>query len=555
MMQNPETRYVFVTGGVVSSLGKGICSAALGALLKLHGYRVRIRKFDPYLNVDAGTMNPYQHGECFVTEDCAETDLDLGHYERFTGVDARKSDCVTAGQIYQEVIEHEREKGFQGATVQVVPHITDAIKAKLQEDTADTDFVICEIGGTVGDIEGLPFLEAIRQMRNDLGQKRTLFIHCTLLPFLETAKELKTKPAQHSVKELLGVGIQPDFMICRTDKKSLTQEERHKLARFCNIHKNHLFESRDAKTIYEVPKMLHQQNLDVRVLEYFGKEAKDSLCLDSWDRIASSLTDETRECITIGIVGKYTRLPDAYKSLIEALDHAGIYHNVKVEIAWIDSEEPTEELACQMDECQGILVPGGFGVRGIQGMVDAVRYAREKNVPYLGICLGMQVAVIEAMRTLGGVSNADSVEFHKENPEAIEPVIALLSEWARDGVIESRGVQSDFGGTMRLGAAECALQPGSRIAQIYNATMITERHRHRYEVNPHYCDALADLGVVFSGHTRHDTLPAIPEIMEREDHPWFIGVQFHPELKSRPFAPHPLFTSYIAACLKNERSL
>ncbi len=553
-MPNAETRYVFVTGGVVSSLGKGICSAALGALLKLHGYRVRIRKFDPYLNVDAGTMNPYQHGECFVTDDAAETDLDLGHYERFTGVNARKTDCITAGQIYQEVIAHERKKGFKGATVQVVPHITDAIKSKLQEDTTDTDFVICEIGGTVGDIEGLPFLEAIRQVRNDLGSERTLFIHCTLLPYLETAGELKTKPAQHSVKELLGVGIQPDFMICRTTV-ALEKPERHKLAQFCNIHDNRLFESRDAKTIYAVPKMLHGQALDIRVLEYFNKPAKSHISLKAWDGIVTSLTDPNRDCITVGIVGKYTKLPDAYKSLIEALQHAGIHHNVEVKISWIDSGKSPEELRQKMDQCQGILVPGGFGVRGIEGMIDAVRYAREKNVPYLGICLGMQIAVIEAMRNIGGSNLADSVEFHRDKEREIEPVIALLSEWAKDGIIESRGIHSDFGGTMRLGAADCALNPDSKIAQIYDATVITERHRHRYEVNPHYCDELAKLGVVFSGHTQHETLPAIPEIMEREDHPWFIGVQFHPELKSRPFEPHPLFASYIAACLQNERLL
>ena len=554
MNPNPKTRYVFVTGGVVSSLGKGICSAALGALLKLHGYNVRIRKFDPYLNVDAGTMNPYQHGECFVTNDSAETDLDLGHYERFTGVNARKSDCITAGQIYQEVIGQERKKGFDGATVQVVPHITDAIKSKLQEDTAGTDFVICEIGGTVGDIEGLPFLEAIRQVRNDLGTARTLFVHCTLLPYLETAGELKTKPAQHSVKELLGLGIQPDFMICRTTV-TLETPERHKLAQFCNIRDNRLFESRDAPTIYAVPQMLHAQGLDRRVLEYFDKPAEEKICLKAWDDIVTSLTDSNRERITVGIVGKYVKLPDAYKSLIESLLHAGIHHNIQVDISWIDSGDSSEELRRQMDNCQGILVPGGFGTRGIKGMIEAVQYAREKNVPYLGICLGMQIAVIEAMRNIGGSDLADSAEFRSDESTKIKPVIDLLSAWAKDGVIESRGVHSDFGGTMRLGAADCALKPDSKIAQIYGATVITERHRHRYEVNPEYCAELAELGVIFSGHTQHENLPAIPEIMEREDHPWFIGVQFHPELKSRPFKPHPLFISYIAACLRNEKLL
>ncbi|NQY82336.1 MAG: CTP synthase [Alphaproteobacteria bacterium] len=552
MNHNPETKYVFVTGGVVSSLGKGICSAALGALLKLHGYRVRIRKFDPYLNVDAGTMNPYQHGECFVTDDCAETDLDLGHYERFTGVNARKSDCVTAGQIYQEVITREREKGFKGATVQVVPHITGAIKEKLQEDTADTDFVICEIGGTVGDIEGLPFLEGIRQMRNDTGSERTLFIHCTLLPYLETAGELKTKPAQHSVKELLSVGIQPDFMICRTNV-ALAQPERHKLAQFCNIRDNRLFESQDVATIYAVPEMLHEQGLDTRVLEYFDMYAQDSINLSAWSAIVSSLTMPNRQIVTIGIVGKYVKLPDAYKSLTEALVHAGIHHDVEINMLWIDSEDETADLHQQMDQCQGILVPGGFGVRGTDGMIDAVRYAREKNVPYLGICLGMQVAVIEAMRNIGEVNSAGSAEFHTDSD--VLPIIALLSEWAQGENIETRGLNSDFGGTMRLGAADCALKPGSKVAGIYGSLLITERHRHRYEVNPKYCAQFAELGVIFSGHTQHETLPEIPEILERNDHPWFVGVQFHPELKSRPFAPHPLFVSYIGACVQIERLL
>lgn len=552
MPQNPETKFVFVTGGVVSSLGKGICSASLGSLLRLHGYNVRIRKFDPYLNVDAGTMNPYQHGECFVTDDCAETDLDLGHYERFTGVNARKGDCVTAGQIYSEVIQHERQKGFKGATVQVVPHITGAIKTKLQDDTADTDFVICEIGGTVGDIEGLPFLEGIRQMRNDLGSARTLFIHCTLLPYLETAGELKTKPAQHSVKELLGVGIQPDFMICRSNV-GLEQTERHKLAQFCNIRDDHLFESRDAPSIYAVPRMLHEQKLDQRVLEYFGRPAQETIDLGSWDRIVGSLTTPNRERVNIGIVGKYVKLPDAYKSLIEALLHAGVHHDVEVSLHWIDSEQEIPALHRQMDQCQGILVPGGFGVRGIDGMIEAVRYAREKNVPFLGICLGMQIAVIEAMRNIGGNNQAGSVEFH--HGEDVLPVVALLSEWSQGKEIQTRGVHSDFGGTMRLGSADCLLTAGSKITEIYNSEMISERHRHRYEVNPHFCKKLNELGVIFSGHTHQEGLPEIPEILERKDHPWFIGVQFHPEFKSRPFTAHPLFSSYIQACRQIERLL
>ena len=544
------TKYIFVTGGVVSSLGKGICSASLGALLQLHGYRVRIRKFDPYLNVDAGTMNPYQHGECFVTEDSGETDLDLGHYERFTGVNARKSDCVTAGQIYREVIERERQKGFGGATVQVIPHITTAIKNKLTGATDDADVVICEIGGTVGDIEGLPFLEAIRQMRNDLGADKTLFMHCTLLPYLHTAGELKTKPAQHSVKELLSVGIQPDFMICRT-QESMAEAERKKLAQFCNIQHQRLFESLDASSIYAVPEMLHRQGLDRCVLEYFSLNARENIDLRVWQHISDTLTKTDKATVTIGLVGKYVKLPDAYKSLIEALSHGGIVHEVEVVLEWVDSEQPTADIHQQLDRCQGVLVPGGFGVRGTDGMIEAVRYAREKKVPYLGICLGMQIAVIETMRHLAQRNSAGSTELHPK--EGLEPVIALLSEWVSDGKKQVRDVHTALGGTMRLGAAECVLKPNSRVAKIYQQDTIIERHRHRYEVNPQYCQQIEQNGVVFSGHTQAAGLPSIPEIMERNDHPWFIGVQYHPEFKSRPFDPHPLFVDYIRACLHHER--
>ena len=497
-------------------------------------------------------MNPYQHGECFVTDDAAETDLELGHYERFTGVDARRSDCITAGQIYREVIDHERRKGFRGATVQVVPHITGAIKNKLCEETGDTDFVICEIGGTVGDIEGLPFLEAVRQMRNDLGHEQTLFVHCTLLPYLETAGELKTKPSQHSVKELLSVGIQPDFLICRTSV-GLSVEERHKLAQFCNIRDDSLFESRDVPTIYAVPEMLHDQGLERRVLEYFGLDSASSPNLDRWRTIVATLTEPNQPRIRIGVVGKYVRLPDAYKSLVEALVHAGVHHGVKVEVCWIDAEDSVEVLHQQMHRCQGVLVPGGFGVRGADGMIEAAHYARINAIPYFGICLGLQIAVIEAMRNIGGVEKAGSSELHKD--AGTIPVIGLLEEWSKDGEVQSRSVQSDFGGTMRLGSNECRLVQDSKVGGIYGCSMIHERHRHRYEVNPKYCGEIEDCGVVFSGHAHQEGLPEIPEIIERSDHPWFIGVQFHPEFKSRPFAPHPLFVDYLGACLQTERLL
>ncbi|PAX09548.1 CTP synthase [Sphingomonas lenta] len=540
-------RYIFITGGVVSSLGKGLMAASLAALLQARGYRVRIRKFDPYLNVDPGTMSPYQHGEVYVTDDGAETDLDLGHYERFTGVSARQSDNVTSGRIYQQIIQRERRGDYLGATVQVIPHVTDAIKAFARADTDDLDFVLCEIGGTVGDIESLPFIEAIRQLRNELGRGQSISVHVTLVPFISAAGELKTKPTQHSVRELAALGVQPDVLVCRCEQP-LPPSERAKIALFCNVPDSAVIPALDAKSIYAVPLQYHAEGLDAEVLRAFGVEPEGSPDLSRWTDIVDRLTNPEGE-VTIGVVGKYVGLQDAYKSLNEALVHGGIANRVKVNIRWIDAElfeRDHAEIAPHLEPCHAILVPGAFGERGAEGKIASVRFARERGVPYFGICFGMQMACIEGARDLAGIAEASSTEF---GPTP-EPVVGLITEWmGRDG-LEKREEQGDLGGTMRLGAYEAKLAGNSVVASIYGATAISERHRHRYEVNTHYRDALENGGLVFSGMSPDGTLP---EIVERPDHPWFVGVQFHPELKSKPFDPHPLFKSFIEAALRQSR--
>jgi CTP synthase len=539
------TRYVFITGGVVSSLGKGLASAALGALLQARGYKVRLRKLDPYLNVDPGTMSPYQHGEVFVTDDGAETDLDLGHYERFTGVPATKADNITTGRIYLDIITKERRGDYLGATIQVIPHVTNAIKEFVLAGNEGMDFVLVEIGGTVGDIEGLPFFEAIRQLGNDLPRATAVYVHLTLLPFIPSAGELKTKPTQHSVAELRSIGIQPDVLLCRTDRE-IPREERRKLALFCNVRETAVIEARDAPSIYDVPLAYHAQGLDGEVLAAFGIENAPAPKLDRWRTISSRIANPEGE-VTIAVVGKYTGLKDAYKSLIEALHHGGIANQVKVNLDWIESETfEREDPAPYLEGIHGILVPGGFGQRGAEGKIQAARYARERRIPYLGICFGMQMAVIEATRSLAGVAQANSSEF---GPTP-EPVVGLLTEWLRGNELERRVAGGDLGGTMRLGAYHARLAPGSKVAEVYGGTEITERHRHRYEVNMAYRDRLEHKGVRFSGVSPDGVLP---EIIELEDHPWFIGVQYHPELKSRPFEPHPLFRSFIGAAVDQSR--
>jgi len=538
------TRYVFITGGVVSSLGKGIASAALGALLQARGFKVRLRKLDPYLNVDPGTMSPTQHGEVYVTDDGAETDLDLGHYERFTGVPSRRSDNVTTGRIYSNVIERERHGDYLGATVQVIPHVTDAIKEFIKRDTDGADFVLCEIGGTVGDIEGLPFLEAIRQMGNELGRERTMFVHLTLVPHISSAGELKTKPTQHSVKELQGVGIQPDILLCRSDR-DISADARRKIALFCNVAPACVIPALDVDTIYQVPISYHAEGFDVQVCRHFGIEIRE-LDLSRWHEIVRRIR-EPEDHVTIAVVGKYTKLIDSYKSLVEALGHGGIANNVRVNLNWIDSEIFESEAASHyLADVEGILVPGGFGERGAEGKVAAVRYAREQKVPYFGICFGMQMAVIETARNLAGIEGAGSTEFGQQR----EPVVGLLTEWMRGNVIERRNATGNLGGTMRLGAYDCELAEGSLVRRIYGTPRIAERHRHRYEVNVNYKRQLEEVGVVFSGMSPDGVLP---EIIELADHPWFVGVQFHPELKSKPFDPHPLFTSFIEAARDRSR--
>jgi CTP synthase len=539
------TRYIFITGGVVSSLGKGLSAAALGALLQARGFRVRLRKFDPYLNVDPGTMSPYQHGEVYVTDDGAETDLDLGHYERYTGVATRRSDSVTTGRIYSNVIARERRGEYLGATVQVIPHVTDAIKEFIQADLADEDFVLCEIGGTVGDIESLPFLEAIRQMGNELGRERVLYVHLTLVPWIPSAGELKTKPTQHSVKELLGLGIQPDILLCRCDRP-IPEGARKKIALFCNLRESRVIPALDVDTIYGVPNAYHVEGFDREVCNHFGIQAPEPR-LGQWQTIVSRIRKPEGE-VNIAVVGKYTHLKDSYKSLAEALSHGGIANNMRVNLNWIDSEVfEREDTVHHLDGVHGILVPGGFGERGAEGKIEAARFARERQVPYFGICFGMQMAVIEAARHLADLPGANSTEFGP----CQDPVIGLMTEWMRGNVLERRKANGDMGGTMRLGAYEAMLDAGSRVSEIYSgATRISERHRHRYEVNVNYKDRLEAVGLRFSGMSPDGELPEIVEIPE---HPWFIGVQYHPELKSKPFEPHPLFADFIRAALDQSR--
>jgi CTP synthase len=539
------TRYVFITGGVVSSLGKGLASAALGALLQARGYKVRLRKLDPYLNVDPGTMSPYQHGEVFVTDDGAETDLDLGHYERFTGVPATKADNITTGRIYLDIITKERRGDYLGATIQVIPHVTNAIKDFVLTGNEGFDFVLVEIGGTVGDIEGLPFFEAIRQLGQQLPRGHAVFVHLTLLPYIPAAGELKTKPTQHSVKELRSIGIQPDILLCRTDRE-IPKEERRKLALFCNVRETAVIEARDVRSIYDVPLSYHAEGLDSEVLAAFGLQSAADPDLSRWRTISERIKNPEGE-VTIAVVGKYTGLLDAYKSLNEALHHGGIANRVKVNLDWIESEIfEREDPAPFLEGVHGILVPGGFGQRGAEGKIRAARYARERKIPYFGICFGMQMAVIEACRSLAGVEEANSTEF---GPTP-EPAVGLLTEWLRGNELEKRMAGGDLGGTMRLGAYHARLAPGSKVAEIYGGTEISERHRHRYEVNMRYRDRLEENGLRFSGVSPDGVLP---EIVEYEDHPWFVGVQFHPELKSRPFEPHPLFRSFIHAAVEQSR--
>lgn len=536
------SKFIFITGGVVSSLGKGLAAAALGAILQSRGFTIRIRKLDPYLNIDPGTMSPYQHGEVYVTDDGTETDLDLGHYERFTGVASKRTDSITTGKIYSSVLSKERQGDYLGATVQVVPHIIDEIKSFITSDTDNADFVICEIGGTVGDIESLPFLEAIRQLGNDLGRENTLFIHVTLLPYIAAAGEIKTKPTQHSVKELLSVGIQPDILLCRSERP-IQDETRRKLGLFCNVKADRVIEANDLSSIYEAPIVYHQHGLDTAVCDYFRIEAPLP-DLSAWERIRDCIYNPEGE-ITVVIVGKYVELPDAYKSLIESLVHAGIANKVKVNLNWVDSQN-TELLNEALAGAHGILVPGGFGERGAIGKIQAIRYAREKNIPCFGICLGMQLAVIEACRNLLHIEDASSTEFGS----ACTPVVGLITEWLDANNLNKRQASQNMGGTMRLGSYDCHLTPGSKVSNIYQSAIIQERHRHRYEVNMTYKEQLESVGLYIVGVSPDN---ALPEIIERRDHPWFIAVQFHPELKSKPFAPHPLFVSFIKAAIQQER--
>ncbi len=540
------TRYVFITGGVVSSLGKGIAAAALGALLQARGFAVKLRKLDPYLNVDPGTMSPYQHGEVFVTDDGAETDLDLGHYERFTGVHATQLDNATTGRIYQDVIAKERRGDYLGATVQVIPHITDAIKEIVLRETADFDFVLVEIGGTVGDIESLPFLEAIRQLGNELGPEHAMFVHLTLVPYIPSAGELKTKPTQHSVKELLNVGIQPQMLLCRCDRP-IPDNERRKIALFCNVRPKAVIPALDVGTIYQVPIAYHAEGMDREVLRHFGLNFDAEPDLSRWRRIVDNVRTPEGE-VRIAVVGKYTNLLDSYKSLSEALAHGGIANRVRVRLEWVDSEIFEQPDAVQrLEDVHGILVPGGFGERGTPGKIEAVRFARERKVPFFGICFGMQMAVIEAARNMAGLREASSTEF---GPCDV-PVVGLLTEWARGNQIERRSGDDGKGGTMRLGAYPALLRDDSLARAIYGGVpVIHERHRHRYEVNVNFRTCLEATGLRFSGMSPDGVLP---EIIELPGHPWFIGVQYHPELKSKPFDPHPLFAGFIAAAVRQAR--
>jgi CTP synthase len=538
-------RLIFITGGVVSSLGKGLASAALGALLQARGYRVRLRKLDPYLNVDPGTMSPFQHGEVYVTDDGAETDLDLGHYERFTAVSSEKSDNITAGSIYLRVIDKERRGGYLGRTVQVIPHVTDAIKEFVMTGEDEVDFLLVEIGGTVGDIEGLPFFEAIRQLGNELGRDRAAFVHLTLVPYIETAGELKTKPTQHSVKELRSIGIQPDILLCRASVP-IPDDERRKIALFCNVRKECVIQGLDLPTIYSAPIRYHEEGFDTQVLKVFGITDAPEPNLSRWKWVVDRVTNPEGE-VRIAVVGKYMQVKDSYKSLSEALTHGGLANNVRVHMDWIDSEIfERDDAAVYLENVHGILVPGGFGERGTEGKIEAVKFARERRVPFFGICYGLHMAVIEAARDLAGLEGAGTTE----NGHPRHPVIALMTEWTKGNAVETRKEDDDKGGTMRLGAYTAVLKPGSRVAEIYGANEISERHRHRYEVNVGYTRQLGEHGFQVSGWSPDGKLP---EIMEFPDHPWFIGVQFHPELKSRPFAPHPLFASFVAAAVKQGR--
>ena len=536
-----KPRYIFITGGVVSSLGKGISAAAIGSLLQARGYSVRIRKLDPYINVDPGTMSPYQHGEVFVTDDGAETDLDLGHYERFTGVPAKQSDNITTGRIYQNVINKEREGDYLGSTVQVIPHVTDEIKSFITKDIGKCDFILVEIGGTVGDIESLPFLEAIRQFGNEIGKKRAIYIHLTLVPFIHTSNEQKTKPTQHSVKELREIGIQPNILLCRCDR-SIEANEVDKIALFCNVKSEDVIQALDVKNIYNVPIVYHSEKLDVQVLRHFNIRP-NKINLIKWKKIVLS-ANKVKRNINVGIVGKYTDLPDAYKSLNEALVHGGLINNVGINVHWINSENLNDKsIKNKFENIHGIIVPGGFGERGISGKIKAIKYARLNKVPFLGICLGLQLAVIEFSKNVLNIRNANSSEFtNTENN-----VIGLLTEWYKDGKKEVRSKASDVGGTMRLGSYPCKLKKGSLAFKIYKKSIIHERHRHRYEVNSIYENKLMNKGMIFSGKSPDSMLP---EVIEVSTHPWFLGVQFHPELKSRPFMPHPIFKSFIYAVKK-----
>lgn len=541
-LPHKNTRFIFITGGVVSSLGKGIVSASLGVLLQSRGYSVRLRKLDPYLNVDPGTMSPFQHGEVFVTEDGAETDLDLGHYERFVEVDARRSDNVTTGKIYSTLLAKERRGDYLGGTVQVIPHVTDLIKQFILKDTEGTDFILCEIGGTVGDIEGLPFFEAIRQLGYELGRKQVVFMHLTLVPYIAVANELKTKPTQHSVKELRSIGIQPDILVCRADRP-IPDSERRKIAMMCNLAEEAVIPAIDVESIFEVPIRYHEEGLDIQVLKCFGLSSAKKLNLLPWHALIKAIK-APKPKVRIAIVGKYTGLKDAYKSLIEALSHGGIANHLEVELVWLEAPTTSQEekaLHKRLKEVHAILVPGGFGERGSSGKIAAITYAREHKVPYFGICFGMQLAVIEIARNLAHIK-ATSSEFDIKEGE--EPVVGLMTEWMRGSVLETRNDNDDMGGTMRLGAYPCVITPGSLVSKIYGDHEISERHRHRYEVNIHYKETLEKAGVIFSGMSPSGHLP---EIIELKNHPWFVGVQFHPELKSRPFNPHPLFISFVAA--------
>lgn len=538
------TKYIFITGGVASSLGKGLAAASLASLLQSRNLKVHLKKLDPYLNIDPGTMSPYQHGEVFVTDDGAETDLDLGHYERFTGIPTRKNDNITSGKIFSNVLMKERRGDYLGATVQIIPHVTNEIKKFILDNTKKDDFVLCEIGGTVGDIEGLPFLEAIRQLRNDLGKENTLFIHLTLVPYLESSREFKTKPTQHSVKEVLGLGIQPDILLCRCER-TLPEESRRKIALFCNVNYNSVIPAENVNNIYKVPRNLHKYGLDKEVCNFFNLKTKKP-DLKKWELIEKRISSPEGE-VTIGLVGKYNTLEDSYKSLVEALIHGSISNNVKLNIEWLDSKIFEKKIKIDtLNRINGILIPGGFGIRGIQGKINAANYARLNNVPYFGICLGMQIAVIEVARNLLGLKKADSTEFAKTK----DPVIGIMTEWVKKNKTVKTSANGNMGGTMRLGAYECLLKKKSKIFDIYKRSKISERHRHRYEININYLKKLEKCGLKFTGISPDGSLP---EILELENHPWFIGVQFHPELKSKPFDPHPLFVSFIKAAVKRSR--